>query len=216
MSDNCWFEREILKRLDGVVHQIDGDVDNLDALMLLRQTAHNTLNVGRFSRLISRQPLVPEAHFSVTASRLTHAVPKRPDDPPTLGAFERENYLVLSIPPNIILFANADICVWLLVLPLSAEQTVVCGGGRVSPHRDGPGEAEFQNNDALMQEDRILCERLQRGMKARHGRGGQLVELDRVIKDFHHFLGWRLFDHDLAEAWQDKAKTELRVAAGNG
>ena len=24
--------------------------------------------------------------------------------------------------------------------------------------------------------------------------------LDRAIKDFHHYLGWRLFDHELAEA----------------
>ncbi len=29
MSDNCWFEREILKRLDGVVDQIEGGVDDL-------------------------------------------------------------------------------------------------------------------------------------------------------------------------------------------
>jgi hypothetical protein len=61
----------------------------------------------------------------------------------------------------------------------------------------------------LMEEDRIICERIQKGMKARHGRGGQLVELDRVIKDFHHYLGWRLFDHALPEAWQDKAGFEV-------
>jgi hypothetical protein len=148
--------------------------------------------------------------FSVTASRLTHAAPKRPDDPPSLGTFERENYRVLSIPPNIILFVNADICVWLLVLSLRADRTVVCGGGRVSQYKDGPGEAELRNNDRLMEEDRILCERLQRGMKARHGRGGQRVEPDRVIKDFHHFLGWRLFDPELAEAWQHKAEPDTR------
>ena len=87
---------------------------------------------------------------------------------------------------------------------------IVCGGGRLSQYKDGPGEAELQNNDRLMAADRILCEWIQRGMKARHGRGGHLVELDRVIKDFHHFLGWRLFDHELAEAWQDKAEPDTR------
>ena len=105
--------------------------------------------------------------WTVTASRQTHATPKRPDDPPSLGAFERENYLVLSIPPNIVLFVNADIFVWLLVLPLSAERTVVCEGGRVSRYKDGPGEAELRSGDRLIEEDRIICERIQRGMKAR-------------------------------------------------
>ena len=147
--------------------------------------------------------------FSVTASRQTHSTPKRSDDPPSLGAFERENYLVLSIPPNIVLFVNADIFVWLLVLPQSADRTFVCEGGRVSHHQGGPGEAEMKSGAELMEEDRIICERIQKGMKARHGRGGQLVELDRVIKDFHHYLGWRLFDHALPEAWQDKAGFEV-------
>ena len=44
----------------------------------------------------------------------------------------------------------------------------------------------------------------------------RLLELDRAIKDFHHYLGWRLFDHELAEAWQDKAETELRGASDGG
>ena len=123
---------------------------------------------------------------------------------------------MLSIPPNIVLFVNADIFVWLLVLPLSADQTVVYEGGRATEYKDGPGEAEMQSADRLMEEDRIICERIQRGMKTRHGRGGQLVELDRPIVDFHHYLGWRLFDHELAEAWQDKAETELRVAVDGG
>ncbi len=83
----------------------------------------------------------------------------------------------------------------------------------MSQHQDGPGAAETKNDEQLMQEDRDLCERIQRGMKARHGRGGELLELDRPIKDFHHYLGSRLFDHEMAEAWQAKVVSELRVAA---
>jgi phenylpropionate dioxygenase-like ring-hydroxylating dioxygenase large terminal subunit len=142
--------------------------------------------------------------WSVTASRQPNPTPTRPDDPPSLGAFEREHYLVLSVPPNVAFFANADGWSWLSVLPQSADRTVVCGGGRFSKHQDGPAAAELLNNDRIMQEDRTLCERIQQGMTARHGRGGQLVELDRAIKDFHHYLGWRLFDHELAEPWQGK------------
>ena len=114
------------------------------------------------------------------------------------------SYFVFSIPPNIVFFANADSWGWLLVLPQSADRTLVCDGGRFSKYQDGPGAAEAKSYERLMDEDRVLCERIQSGMNARLGRGGQLVELDRPIVDFHHYLGWRLFDHELAEPWQAK------------
>ena len=154
--------------------------------------------------------------WTASASPLTHAPPKRPDDPASLSDFEREHYFVLSIPPNLTFFANAESWAWLLVLPLSVDQTVVCGGGRFSEHPDGPLAAEAQSYDQVMEEDRILCKRLQGGMSSRHSRGGQLIELDRPIKDFHHYLGWRLFDHELAQAWEVKTRPELRAAGGGG
>jgi phenylpropionate dioxygenase-like ring-hydroxylating dioxygenase large terminal subunit len=142
--------------------------------------------------------------WTVTASRQTQATPTRSDDPPVLGAYEREHYFVISIPPNVVFFANADSWSWLLMLPESANRTTVVGGGRISRHPDGPAAAEMKNYQQVMSEDQILCERIQKGMSARHGRGGQLVELDRAINDFHHYLGWRLFDHELVEAWHAK------------
>ena len=144
--------------------------------------------------------------WTATASRQTVATPARSDDPPTLGAYERENYFVFSVPPNVVFFANADAWGWLLMLPESANRTTVIAGGRISRHPDGPAAAETKNYEQIMSEDQNLCERIQKGMSARHGRGGQLVELDRAINDFHHYLGWRLFDHELAEAWQAKPK----------
>lgn len=142
--------------------------------------------------------------WTVTASRQTQATPTRSDDPPVLGAYEREHYFVISIPPNVVFFANADSWSWLLMLPESANRTTVVGGGRISRHPGGPAAAEMKNYQQVMSEDQILCERIQKGMSARHGRGGQLVELDRAINDFHHYLGWRLFDHELVEAWHAK------------
>jgi hypothetical protein len=90
------------------------------------------------------------------------------------------------------------------MLPQSPDRILLGGGGRFSKHRDGPAAVENENFDRPMEEDRVLCERMQKGMRARHGGGGTLVELDRAIVDFHHYLGWRLFDHELAEAWQAK------------
>jgi phenylpropionate dioxygenase-like ring-hydroxylating dioxygenase large terminal subunit len=151
--------------------------------------------------------------WTVTAGRLATPAPTRAGDPPSLGAFERDHYFVISIPPNIDLFANADGWGWLSVLPQSVDRTIICGGGRFCEDEDGPGAAEMKHYDAIMEEDRTLCERIQKGMGTRHGRGGQLIELDRAIKDFHHYLGWRIFDHELAEPWQVKRDTERRSAA---
>ena len=55
--------------------------------------------------------------------------------------------------------------------------------------------------DQLMEEDRLLCERVQRGMRARHGKGGSLVSLDRPIANLHRYLGWRLFDTEPPKQW---------------
>jgi nitrite reductase/ring-hydroxylating ferredoxin subunit len=142
------------------------------------------------------------ALWTVTASKLGTPAPKRPEDPPSLRDFEREHYFVASIPPNAVLFASADGLGWLSVLPQSAELTLVCGGGRFTKHEDGPAALELQNEEIVMREDRALCERLQKGMQTHHGRGGQLMEIDRPISDFHRYLGWRLFDHPLAEPWR--------------
>ena len=45
---------------------------------------------------------------------------------------------------------------------------------------------------AFLEEDRAICERAQAGMNARRSAGGRLVPLERVVADFHHYLGWRL------------------------
>ncbi len=67
---------------------------------------------------------------------------------------------------------------------------------------------------AIMQEDKALCERAQRGMRSRRGKPGPLVELDRPISDFHRYLGWKLFGHALAPAWhaEDDARPSVAVA----
>ena len=46
---------------------------------------------------------------------------------------------------------------------------------------------------AFLAEDKFICERGQQGIQARHSQGGQLVELERVVGDFHQYLATRLF-----------------------
>ena len=44
----------------------------------------------------------------------------------------------------------------------------------------------------FFQEDQDICERVQRGMNSKLSRGGKLVDMERVVVDFHQFLGTRL------------------------
>ncbi|MEM1152692.1 MAG: SRPBCC family protein, partial [Pseudomonadota bacterium] len=48
----------------------------------------------------------------------------------------------------------------------------------------------------IFAEDREVCERVQRGVSSPHFKGGRLVELERAVVDFHHYLGKFLFDVD--------------------
>ena len=52
-------------------------------------------------------------------------------------------------------------------------------------------------------EDKLICERVHKGMSARKGRGGKLVDMERVVTDFHQFLATRLFDLPPTEFFEE-------------
>ncbi len=110
------------------------------------------------------------------------------------GASSGDRYALLSIPPSFVGIATDESWDWLAVHPAGARSTRVVSGtlakGRIDPMTRAV-YGGFAN--ALLDEDRAICERGQSGMASRHSKGGRLVELERVIVDFHHYLGWRLF-----------------------
>ena len=67
-----------------------------------------------------------------------------------------------------------------------------------------------QFTNAFFEEDRRICERVQTSMSAVKGRGGKLVDLERVVTDFHQFLATRLFDLPPTEFYEEP---ELRASA---
>ena len=81
---------------------------------------------------------------------------------------------------------------WITILPVGAERCQVRSGSlSMAGGGDDRGTQSFF--DAFMAEDRMICERNQQGMRAWHTNGGKLVELERIVVDFHQYLGWRLF-----------------------
>ncbi len=155
------------------------------------------------------------ASWTITAGTLHPGRKAKPWDPPTIGAFENENYTLVSIPPSLVGILTPDSWGWLSVLPLAPDRCLI-GGGATRPRRppkpekaagktkkpkkkDDDGTSLFE---AFMEEDRWICERNQRGMATRYGDGGKLVEIERVIVDFHSYLGWRLFEQKCRPPWR--------------
>jgi choline monooxygenase len=46
----------------------------------------------------------------------------------------------------------------------------------------------------FLQEDKDMCERVQRGMGSSHHQGGKLLEMERIVVDFHQYLAKHLFN----------------------
>ncbi len=120
-----------------------------------------------------------------------------PGEPATLGDFERSHYVLVAVPPSFVALLNRETFGWLALHPESPERTRVVSNSLVPGPLADPDPAAREAMDPLTRrffdEDRWICERNQRGMQARHTRGGQLVELERIVGDFHQYLGARLF-----------------------
>ena len=103
------------------------------------------------------------------------------------------HYLLIFLPPSFIGILSYDGLHWIQVLPVDAEHCIVTAGG-LSEHKISSFEgAEFDFTRAFLEEDKQICERVQRATHARIGRGGKLVELEQILVDFRHYLGNRLF-----------------------
>ena len=122
-----------------------------------------------------------------------------------------KGYLLVSIPPSFVGILTSDSWGWLSVRPQSADRSIVAAAalrmgkpGMMERLAGNDAAAEFTK--AFFAEDKHICERGQRGMASRHSSGGQLVELERVVVDFHHYLAWRLFDLEGArDSWRTEA-----------
>ena len=103
------------------------------------------------------------------------------------------HYLLFSLPPAFVGVMTYDSFSWISILPSGSETTSIRSGALTSKHYDSQDPQGQEFTAAFFAEDKWICERVQKGMYSKHGCGGKLVEMERVIVDFHQYLASRLF-----------------------
>lgn len=102
-----------------------------------------------------------------------------------------QHYLLLLVPPSFVGILTYESLDWISVLPDGVDKCWVHSGGiSTSMPENGKTTASPLAADFLA-EDKDICERVHRGMSSHRGRGGKLVELERVLVDFRQFLSSR-------------------------
>ncbi|MEM7209256.1 MAG: aromatic ring-hydroxylating dioxygenase subunit alpha [Pseudomonadota bacterium] len=104
-----------------------------------------------------------------------------------------EHYLLVSLPPNFVGIMTYDSFGWLSVNPTSFDQCEIRAGAIFSGGHGVEDSTAKEFTQAFFEEDKWICERVQRGMRSQNGSGGKLVEMERVVVDFHQYLASRLF-----------------------
>ncbi|TQF67365.1 aromatic ring-hydroxylating oxygenase subunit alpha [Pseudoalteromonas luteoviolacea] len=113
-----------------------------------------------------------------------------------------DNYVLISIPPAFVGILTSESLSWVQVLPLNSERCIVRSAGISNVKVSAEDKAEKAFVDAFFAEDKEICERVQRGMGSTLARGGKLVTMEKVVADFHQFLGSRLFNTPVSEFYQ--------------
>lgn len=106
------------------------------------------------------------------------------------------HYVLVSLPPSfvgILTYYGFD---WIQVLPINENESFIRSGG-IAKSTWGYNDKKTQEfTDAFFAEDKAICERVQRGMNSTHTQGGKLVDMERILVDFHQYLASRLFNSE--------------------
>ncbi len=78
-------------------------------------------------------------------------------------------------------------------MPVNSKTCTVSGGGLVQKgYKASSGETGFVKQ--FLKEDKDICERVQKGMESEFGSPGQLVEMEKIVVDFHQYIANRIFN----------------------
>lgn len=113
-------------------------------------------------------------------------------------------YILLSLAPSFVGVLNRGSLGWIQVLPISPTQSEIRSGFIGVKGSVKANEAGGDFTRAFFEEDKQICERVQKGMSSVKGRGGKLVDMERVVTDFHQFLASRLFDMPPSEFFEEQ------------
>ena len=150
----------------------------------------------------SLEPLLPtRGHHYLAGGEGWSMTPGRRTAPaheaawPSTDAFAREHYVVVGLPPSFYCGLTVEGWALLFVHPVSPERTRFSSALLLPPCREDEFAASpfgLPEAQPAIAEDRAMCERVQRGMHSRLGAPGRLVELERILHDFHRYLADRL------------------------
>jgi len=136
-----------------------------------------------------------------------------------LGSFYHElhdHYVLVSLPPSFVGILSYGSFGWLSAHPIDEKTTQIRSGSTFAPGTQGESDEMAQMTDftkAFFREDKEICERVQKGMTSPSMKGGKLVDMERVVVDFHQFLGTRLGDRGSTQLFEDEAATLWKNAA---
>jgi phenylpropionate dioxygenase-like ring-hydroxylating dioxygenase large terminal subunit len=133
--------------------------------------------------------------WSLTTGTMAFDPGPRSAVPAQAGNFERNHYVLVSIPPSFVGLLTLSSWAFIAVWPSDNEHTAIVQSVRTAARPSWFDKITYSAiTNAFMQEDRTICERIQSGMQAEHSSGGQLVPIERVVGDFHRYLAARLFE----------------------
>lgn len=125
--------------------------------------------------------LAGSSEWSLTGGALTYG--KEPLD---------KYYVLVSLAPSFVGVLTNGSFGWLAAHPVSPTRTEIRAGSiGIEKNTQRSASSEKFTADFFL-EDKLICERVQQGMSARHAKGGKLVDMERVVTDFHQFLATRL------------------------
>lgn len=101
-------------------------------------------------------------------------------------------YVLISLPPSFVGILSYESFDWITILPKNHQQCLVRAASRREPGYTLSG-AEEHFVKTFLSEDKNICERVQSAMTAVYSTGGKLLNIEKVVVDFHNYLAARLF-----------------------
>ncbi|WP_281558401.1 aromatic ring-hydroxylating dioxygenase subunit alpha [Thalassomonas sp. RHCl1] len=113
-----------------------------------------------------------------------------------------DHYQIIILPPSLVLMLDYDSMSWIHVLPDGPETCVIRSGAIFPKSMFKEDQQSKAFTQAFFKEDKWICERVQKGMHSKVGKGGKLVEMERSVVDFHQYLAAKLFATDTDEFFE--------------
>ncbi len=112
-----------------------------------------------------------------------------------MGRSVEKTYLSVCIHPNFVCNLYDGYLAWVRVIPTGPDSCEITTGllSLEKPWAPKSVEAHYEK---ILNEDKEICERVQKGMASLRSKGGKLVELERAVVHFHQYVGRQLSASD--------------------